>query len=400
MPDNPKNILFYFDNFCGERSKGGTEVATYRIASALRKHYGHKVYNAYRKGEPHESGEVYDSVVKLSKNPAAFSKELAQFISDREIDVVVNMGRFFRHKSLVKAIEKSGRTVKTVFMHHFAPGSEMKKGTYKSGWHLLRLNPANPLYWLRATLYPLLKLPRKLSLGKAYGKVHESSDAIVVLSPGYIPEYQRLAKIGKDDDKFYVIPNIFETRDFDLDLSRKKKRVLILSRMDEIQKRITLALDIWKIIEDSGEFPDWHLDIVGTGHDMGAIRRHAAKLGLRQLTFHGWQDSRPFLERSSILLTTSDYEGLSLSMIEAQTYGCVPIAFDSYASLRDIVEDGRTGIVVDKAGGCADYAARLAALMKDDAGRETMALNCRSAASGFSSETIAEKWNQMLTQNR
>ena len=254
---------------------GGLEVATFRLAKALKESGEWEVYNAYRNKCKCNEISPYSDVVRLSHNDNEFVKVLAEFINSRKIDVVVNMTRFFRHKYIVKAVKNSGRDVKIIFMQHFAPGSEKKKPTYSAGWHLLKLNPWNPLYWLRVTIYPLLKFPRNLNLGKTYRDVYEKSDVVVLLSNSYIEDFKNIARL-KDTSKFIAIPNIFDPATTMVN-SDKKKRVLVLSRMDEVQKRVSLALKIWKEIESINDLADWHLDIVGNGHDMAIMKRLARK---------------------------------------------------------------------------------------------------------------------------
>lgn len=389
-----KRILFYAENYCGDKSKGGLEVATWRLANALKESGEWDVYSAFRNKWEGNDIFPYAEVVRLSHNEKKFEKELADFIKRNKIDVVVNMTRFFRHKHIVRAVKSSQRDIKVVFMQHFAPGSEKKKPTYASGWHLLKLNPWNPLYWLRVTVYPLIKLPRNLSLGKIYRKVYDSSDKVVLLSSGYIDDYKKIAGLS-DDSKFIGIPNIYEVPTEEK-THEKKRKVLVLSRMDEVQKRVSLALKIWKKVEDEKDFDDWHLDIVGTGHDMNIMKRLAKKLKLSRATFHGWKNREPYLKESPILMMTSEYEGLPLSILEAQAYGCVPIVFDSYASLKDVVEDGKTGVTVKEFGDIDDFAYKLSDLMRDENKRLAISESAKSESNRFSSERICNQWLEML----
>lgn len=387
-----RRVLFYYDNYCGEHSHGGTEVATWRIASALRQHQDIGVYHAFLRKEPQGQEPPYDGTLRLQKG-SNFVGTLGEFIRDNRIDAVVNMGRFFRHRKLRQAIDASGREVRLLFMHHFAPGSEWQKSTFSAGWHLLRLNPGNPLYWLRASLYPLLRLPRTIRLKRVYGDVYNMSDAVVLLSNGYKKEYKKIAGLP-EESKFFAIPNIFDngqSRDF-----KKEKRVLILSRMDEIQKRITLALEVWARIETNPQLADWHLDIVGSGHDSGAIRKKARRLGLKRVSFHGWQNPVKFLQSASIIISTSLYEGLPLSLIEARSFGCVPVAFDSYASLKDIITDHHDGIIVTPFGDHEKFATSLTQVMLDDNLRENLSSETGKSALRLSSERVASLWNRML----
>ena len=400
-----KRILFYSENFCGENTKGGLEVATCRIARALRDKGGAEVFNAFRSKWDGQDKSVYSDVIKLGKSNASFVRSLSDFIDDNKIDIVVNMSRFFRHKHIVRGAHKSHRNPKVIFMQHFAPGSEMKKPRFSSGFHLLKLNPFNPLYWLRATVYPLLKLHRNLRYGKVYRSTYENSEKVVLLSKGYIKDYAGIAGLS-ENSKFVSIPNIFDDCVSEKGTENKEtipqkfsqKRVLILSRMDEIQKRMSLALEIWKKIEEDLDLSAWHLDIVGSGHNVDIVKRLIKKLGLKRATYHGWKPREPYLEKSAIMISTSAYEGLPLALLEAQAYGVVPIAFNSYASLEDVVENFYNGVVVDNFGDVSDFAEKLKDLMNDEAYRNELSLNAVKSSNRFSSEKIVEKWIKLLSE--
>lgn len=415
-----KRILFYAENFCGPDSRGGTEIATYRIAKALKAIGGYEVFNAYRNGQG-DDVNLYSDIIRLKTSHADFRKQLSVFIKEKDIDVVVNMSRFFRHQDIAEAVARSARNAQIMFMQHFAPGSEFKKPTYKSGLHLLKLNPLNPLYWLRTSLYPLFKYPRNKKLRKLYREIYEISDKVILLSETYKSSYCEVGGFS-DTSKFVAVPNIFdglmkpetgnpEGTDYSRGLKEeekghinqqgengsKEKRVLILSRLDEIQKRLSLALQIWRKIEDDPDLAEWRLDIVGTGHNRDIVERLIKKLDLRRVTMHGWQDRTPFLQRSQIMMMTSEYEGLPLNLLEAQAYGVVPIAFNSFGGLKDIVEEYHDGVIVENFGDVDDYVKKLTELMYDEAYRDELSKNAMKASDKFSSEKIAEKWNRILT---
>ena len=393
-----KRILFYTENFCDASSKGGLEVATYRIAKSLLNLGGFEAYHAFRRKSDGKERSIYKDVVKLPPFSGPFEKRLANFIRNNKIDIVVNMTRFFRHKSIYKASKNVGDDVKVIFMQHFAPGSEMKKSTFRSGFHLLKLNPCNPLYWLRSTFYPLLKMSRNVRLKKIYRNTYHQSDKVVLLSKGYKEDYKKIAGLN-NEQKFISIPNIFErekSSDGESLLRKKQKKVLILSRMDEIQKRMSLALNIWKNIENRPELNEWQLEIVGSGHNTDIVKRLIRKLKLKNVTYHGWKPGNDFLKNSSILISTSEYEGLPLSILEAQAYGTVPIAFNSYASLEDVVQNGVTGVIIEKFGDCEAFADSLAELMTQKEKREAIAGAAFDSSERFSQERIGGEWKRMI----
>lgn len=43
----------------------------------------------------------------------------------------------------------------------------------------------------------------------------------------------------------------------------------------------------------------------------------------------------------------SNSEGFGMVLVEAQQYGCVPVALDSFSAVHDIIENGRNGVLVE-----------------------------------------------------
>lgn len=75
--------------------------------------------------------------------------------------------------------------------------------------------------------------------------------------------------------------------------------------------------------------------------------------------------------------------------------GVVPMAFDSFQSLPDIIEDGRNGLIIPNADLDA-YAERLAWLMKNTNKREEMAANAIESCKKFSVENITARWIELF----
>ena len=117
---------------------------------------------------------------------------------------------------------------------------------------------------------------------------------------------------------------------------------------------------------------------------------------LQNVVFHGWGNSRQFLDENSIFMMTSRYEGLSLSLLEATATGCVPIVFNSHASLPDVIDDRKNGIIVQSDGDVDEFTEELKSLMKDDVFRKELANAGFSRKSNFTETTVGKKWNDML----
>ena len=80
---------------------------------------------------------------------------------------------------------------------------------------------------------------------------------------------------------------------------------------------------------------------------------------------------------------------------EAMQQGCVPVAYDSFASLYDIVEDGVSGRIV-KAFRQRDFIAVLDSLMGDVALRMSLQQGAVAKAAEYALPTIAKRWHELF----
>jgi glycosyltransferase involved in cell wall biosynthesis len=82
---------------------------------------------------------------------------------------------------------------------------------------------------------------------------------------------------------------------------------------------------------------------------------------------------------------------LVLVLVEALQYGCIPLAFDSYASVHDIIENGKNGYIVP-AFKENEYVQKLDLLMSDENLRLKMASNGHESINRFNPKDIAQQW--------
>lgn len=90
---------------------------------------------------------------------------------------------------------------------------------------------------------------------------------------------------------------------------------------------------------------DWKLVVVGDGPDFTTYKQMASKLS--NIMFEGHSSNvQSYYKKSKIFMMTSIWEGLPMTLIEAMHYGCVPIAFDSFAALYDLIDNGNNGFII------------------------------------------------------
>ncbi len=145
--------------------------------------------------------------------------------------------------------------------------------------------------------------------------------------------------------------------------------VLAAGRLHE-QKRFDLLLEAFARARE--KVPAARLVVVGTGSLRADLERRARELGVADRTqFAGFRADMPAVFAAADLFAlSSDDEGLPMVVLEAMAAG-LPVVATEVGSVRDLVEDGETGIVVERRnpGSMGDG---IASLLADEATRRRM----------------------------
>jgi glycosyltransferase involved in cell wall biosynthesis len=178
-----------------------------------------------------------------------------------------------------------------------------------------------------------------------------------------------------------------------MDFNNKENRIVFVGRLSIVQKRIDRLINIWK--EVSKEFSDWEFDIIGDGADRNFIENEVDKKSLKRINFHGFKNPVPFLEKAKILLMTSDFEGFGMVLVEAQTYGVVPISFNCFSAIDDIIITNETGIIIDDFK-IDKYIEKIIELIQNEKLLNNMAHNSIKSVGKFESSNVANKWMELF----
>ncbi len=205
-----------------------------------------------------------------------------------------------------------------------------------------------------------------------------------------------LARVFMPDLAVPVIPNGVDTGLFFPDPARPAPadgapvRLLAVGRLVG-QKGFDLLFDA--LAQPGLERAE--LDLVGDGEWRGSLQAQAARLGLSgRIRFRGWLDrgdlATVYREADLFVLSSRD-EGMPNVVLEAMASG-LPVVSTAVAGARDLVTDGRTGLLVpvEDSGALAvalrrlvgDAAERAAFGAQGRAGVEE-SYSWRSAATGF-----------------
>lgn len=223
-------------------------------------------------------------------------------------------------------------------------------------------------------------------------QVVETSDKVVVLSDKLIPRFASWLP-DKLQNKLCAIYNPIEN--FFLELSEKKKQLLYVGRLELGLKRVDRLIRIWKILES--EFPDWNFVILGDGDYRFMYEKMVKDFGLRHISFVGFAESTSYYAESSILCLSSSSEGFGMVLLEAQMYGCIPVAYDSFDSLFDVIDNGVSGFGI-RVFHEKEYVALLRRLMSNEELRHSISIHGPLKARQFTVDIIAKQWIELFIQ--
>jgi len=233
--------------------------------------------------------------------------------------------------------------------------------------------------------------------GTNFRNSYRISSKFVLLSNRFITPFYEIYQLPSKEKIIGINNPLSFTRFYDKRISDKYKTVLIVSRICDTQKRISLSLKIWKEIEKHPVSNDWKLIIIGKGRDDERMRRLALDLKLKRCVFIGEKKNViDYYAQSSLFFMVSSFEGWGLTITEAMQMGCVPIAFNSYLTLTEIIDNGINGIVVSD-GDITGYVESALRLMSDKKYREKIAIQgIEKARTHYSIEIIAKKWIDLI----
>ena len=169
-------------------------------------------------------------------------------------------------------------------------------------------------------------------------------------------------------------------------------RLVVLSRLVP-HKHVEDALSVLSALLPGS--PGLRLDVIGGGWWAPQLREHARALGVSEATtFHGHVSERrkhEILRAGTVHLMPSRKEGWGLAVMEAGQHRLPTIGYAHAAGLRDSIDTGRTGVLVD---GLDQMIAATGELLADRTRLEHMGEAARDKAAGFSWEAAgaAAEW--------
>lgn len=382
------NILFLLRG----TSIGGLEVVTSVLANKFVDEGHHVDVFIFRRDEGNSIVDRFNKgVIVYQKDDYRITKEnvedLRQILIKNKVDFIINQWGLPLIPILVARKACKGLGVKIISVYHNAPSangriqsidiklSKTENSIKRSGLRLVR----SLFNWVT-------------SRSMAY--IYHHSDRFIVLSKGFVKEFQVFTHV-RDLSKLVVLTNpvTIDSDNYVYNPDKKLKEIIYVGRLDFVQKRVYRVIDTWNLLES--EYPDWQLTIVGDGLDRKNLENHAKALNLNRVNFEGFQDPVPYYKRASLLMLTSDFEGFPLVLAESMSCGVVPVVYNSYAAVKDIIDDGIDGKVTEKEEGRFSaelMAANVRTVIDNCDSSHSMAIQAVKKSKSYSVDSIYQQW--------
>lgn len=354
---NKKVIAFYLGDF---RRSGGTERACISVANSLSSENDLRVVvlTTNRKGEKpfFEISDrvdiIYLDVQNLKKEYFQLIKKIRNAIKTQSINILVAVEvmsilmlfPFFFSKNL-----------KTIVWEHFNYTVSLGK----------KLRP----------------LARRFASRYA--------DLIIVLTQRDVLLWQNNLKIK---NKIISINNPSPFTISEFPYSKNSKNIVAIGRLT-YQKGFDKLVEIFNLFLKKNQYStDWRLQIIGSGPDKDSLEGLINKYNISNFIelIPNTNNIAEYYKNSAFLAMTSRFEGLPMTLIEAQAFGLPILAFDCLTGPSEVITN-ECGILVED-DNFNKFIDGMFKMTNSEELRINMSNNSKVLYSRFLPETIKSKW--------
>ena len=342
---------------------GGAEKVSINLANSLGETYNVTIISLFQeKGEPFfEISEnckhtvISRKLQSITKNIFSLKNNVKKILKENNIDILF---------SVTPGIVSVGvlATLGTKVSHVFCEHSNLENQTYGKK-HLLRQY-----------------------IGAKF------SNEIVVLTQRDKKNYINKFKIK--EEKIKVIANSFNATELNEDYNINSKIIVSLGRLKTVKGYDRLIQVAKKVFEKN---KDWQWYIYGDGDEENNIRRDIKVNNLEDFVKLKGVTKNPLevMKDASFLVMTSYYEGIPLTLLEAQAARLPLVSFDCPTGPGEIIKDNENGYLIDN-GNIGQMADKINDLITDEEKRVYFSNNSQKYLCEFSEESILKKWVEII----
>ncbi|MFC4562006.1 glycosyltransferase family 4 protein [Nocardiopsis mangrovi] len=218
-------------------------------------------------------------------------------------------------------------------------------------------------------------------------------DGLVVLTETDRAAYAEF--LGGSGDRLRAMPNSLPSGAYPRS-TQDNPIIVAAGRMSPV-KQYPKLLDAFAVVAE--RHPEWRLRIYGGGKKDEKLREKITAMGLsNQVALMGrTKDLTGEIAKASLLAVSSRIEGFGMTIIEGFSVGVPAVSFDCPHGPREIIDDGRNGLLVPHQDVGA-LGAGLLRLVEDRDERLRMAEAALESAADYDVTAISRRWEAFLEE--
>lgn len=218
----------------------------------------------------------------------------------------------------------------------------------------------------------------------------DRADAVTVLLDEFRDWFD-----GATRSRVHVVPNALERLcPLPDPIPPRTRTVLGVGRLTDV-KRFDLLIEAWAQLH--GEFPDWTVDIYGTGPQEQALKNQIAAHALedRVRLLGVTSDLGPVYDRAGLFCHPASFEGFGLVVGEAMAHGLPVVGFADCPGVNQLIRHETDGLLT--APGATALADGLRRLLRDAQRRREMGAAATQITTRYAPTAIADIWERLIT---
>lgn len=175
----------------------------------------------------------------------------------------------------------------------------------------------------------------------------------------------------------------------------RDKRIVTYCRL-ESQKNLPMLIKAFSFLHV--DYPDYILEIYGEGDEKTFLLQMIKNLELEDYVFINpfALDIHEKVKKAAMFVLSSDYEGLSNSMLESMAIGLPVVVTDCpCGGARMVIEDGKNGIL-SPVGDADKFYHNMKRILDDRVLSESLSKNAVEIRQELSSDKIANQWLKVI----
>lgn len=170
-------------------------------------------------------------------------------------------------------------------------------------------------------------------------------------------------------------------------------KLVAVGRLAKVKNYTLLLNSLAEVVKKHSGF---HLTIVGDGPEKNNLIKHCNLIGLnKQVTFLGFRkDVKDILAENDVFMMSSNYEGVSIALLESMSLSMPAIA-TSVGGIPETINDKSTGYLVPN-NDVTLYAEKIIKMLEDPASIPLMGKNARKYfLNEFNSDVVLSKYRKL-----